>query len=104
MHLVVVLSLGLFMGILCLNDSDSLSADVYIVTLKQAPASHYYGEFRMETNVFKHGSTDTRNKLHRPRHKILSPLIFCNRFAFYYLNLLLYSMKLMCLYVVSLFC
>ncbi|KAF2304591.1 hypothetical protein GH714_034536 [Hevea brasiliensis] len=67
-HLVVVLCLGLFVGILCENDSDSAIAAVYIVTLKQAPAAHYYGELRRETNVFKHGSPDRRNKLHRPRN------------------------------------
>ncbi|KDP34877.1 hypothetical protein JCGZ_09165 [Jatropha curcas] len=67
-HLVLVLSLGIFMGTLCQDDSDSTISAVYIVTLKQTPVSHYYGELRKETNVFNHGPSGRRNRLHRPRH------------------------------------
>ncbi|KAJ9183381.1 hypothetical protein P3X46_007243 [Hevea brasiliensis] len=71
-QLLVVFCLGLFVGILCQNDSDSSITAVYIVTLKQAPAAHYYGELKKETNVFNHGSPHRRKNLHGPRNKWIS--------------------------------
>uniref|UniRef100_A0A6N2L201 Inhibitor I9 domain-containing protein n=1 Tax=Salix viminalis TaxID=40686 RepID=A0A6N2L201_SALVM len=65
---VMVLSLGVLAGTLCQveDGSDNGTTAVYIVTLKQAPASHYYGELRKNTNVFKHGVP--RNRNHNPRN------------------------------------
>ena len=70
-HLVVmVLSLGLLSGALCQVDdgSDNETTAVYIVTLKQAPTSHYYGELRKNANVFKHGVPRNPNQFHNPRY------------------------------------
>ncbi|KAL9403350.1 hypothetical protein Peur_000322 [Populus x canadensis] len=70
-HLVVmVLSLGVLAGTLCQVDdgSENGTTAVYIVTLKQAPASHYYGELRKNTNVFKHGVPRNPKQSHNPRN------------------------------------
>ncbi|KAJ8758783.1 hypothetical protein K2173_000504 [Erythroxylum novogranatense] len=68
-HLTVVISLGMFLGTLCQDDSDGANATaVYIVTLKQAPTAHYYGELRKETNVFKHGPHGSPNKFKQTRN------------------------------------
>lgn len=72
-HLMVLLCFGMFVGTLCQDDSDdSATTAVYIVTLKQASVTHYYGELRKETNVFKHGGPSRPNKLHKPRCKIIA--------------------------------
>ena len=73
-HLMVVLCLGTFMGIVCQDGADEVTA-VYIVTLKQTPTSHYYGELRKGTNVFRHGVPGKLDRLHTPRF-YLSSLIF----------------------------
>ena len=78
-HLVVmVLSLGVLAGTLCQVDdgSENGTAAVYIVTLKQAPASHYYGELRKNTNVFKHGVPRNPKQSHNPRY-FISCSILC---------------------------
>ncbi|KAM3701117.1 hypothetical protein ACJW31_05G149000 [Castanea mollissima] len=50
-HLLVVLCLGMFMKSLC--HDENTDANVYIVTLRQAPAAHYYGELRSDfTHAF----------------------------------------------------
>ncbi|KAJ6950585.1 hypothetical protein NC651_004304 [Populus alba x Populus x berolinensis] len=70
-HLVVmVLSLGVLAGTLCQVDdgSENGTTAVFIVTLKQAPASHYYGELRKNTNVFKHGVPRNPMQSHNPRN------------------------------------
>lgn len=65
MQLVVVLCLGLLMRFTwCQNNANAVSA-VYIVTLKQAPASHYNDELRVKGNQFKHGKS---NRLDKPRY------------------------------------
>lgn len=68
--MVMVLTLGLLAGALCQVDdgSDNETTAVYIVTLKQAPASHYYGELRKNTNVFKHGVPRNPKQSHNPRY------------------------------------
>ena len=71
MNLTAVLCLGAFLGIVCQDGADEVTA-VYIVSLKQAPTSHYYGELRKDTNIFRHG-VPGRN--HRSRFHI-SFLIF----------------------------
>ncbi|KAK7844548.1 subtilisin-like protease sbt2.3 [Quercus suber] len=63
-HLLVVLCLGMFMKSLC--HVESTDANVYIVTLRQAPAAHYYGELRSD---FTHGSPSSeRLNIHKPRN------------------------------------
>lgn len=57
------------MGIVCQDGADEVTA-VYIVTLKQTPTSHYYGELRKGTNVFRHGVPGKLDRLHRPRRNI----------------------------------
>ena len=75
-HLLVVLCLGMFMKSLC--HVESTDANVYIVTLRQAPAAHYYGELRSD---FTHGSPSSeRLNIHKPRYFISLLLFF---FSFY---------------------
>ncbi|KAJ4850274.1 hypothetical protein Tsubulata_051174 [Turnera subulata] len=72
-QLMVVLLLAVLVGSSCQADiSDAETAGVYIVTLKQAPASHYYAaaELRKKTNVFNHGGATARR--HRPRNNSTS--------------------------------
>ena len=86
-YLVLALCFGLFTTILSQEDSDSDTiTSVYIVTLKQAPAAHYFEEElrRQSHHGFNHGSTLGRlNRLHKPRHEILpsvsriKPLLLC---------------------------
>ncbi|EEF32492.1 peptidase, putative [Ricinus communis] len=68
-QLMVVFCLGIIVGVSCQNNnSDSATAAVYIVTLKQAPVAHYFdGELRKETNVFRHSPSGRRNRMHRSR-------------------------------------
>ncbi|GAV57260.1 Peptidase_S8 domain-containing protein/Inhibitor_I9 domain-containing protein [Cephalotus follicularis] len=71
---VLVLWLGfLFVGTLCesQDDSDSITA-VYIVTLKQAPASHFNGELRREAHGFKLGAAERLNRFNKPRNVSMS--------------------------------
>ncbi|WCJ24412.1 Subtilase family protein [Euphorbia peplus] len=69
--LVVVICLGLFLGVSCQDDDDSDSdSAVYIVTLKQLPALHYYEQqLKKETNIFKHAPSRRPSRIHTPRNK-----------------------------------
>ncbi|CAI8618853.1 unnamed protein product [Vicia faba] len=65
-HLVALCFFGmLLMHSSCQNDS---TTDVYIVTLRQAPTSHYQNELTTAYNNFRHG-TFRRTALHNPRHQ-----------------------------------
>lgn len=65
-HIVVLVWLAVFLlPSLCQDDSDD--AAVYIVTLRQTPSSHYYGELRRVGNGSKHGASG-RTRLHKPRY------------------------------------
>ncbi|KAF8408714.1 hypothetical protein HHK36_004778 [Tetracentron sinense] len=64
-HLMVVLCLGLFMRVWC--QEETVTA-VYMVTLKQAPAAHYYSEVRLESNGLSHGASGRLNKLDTSRN------------------------------------
>ena len=69
-HLVVVvLCLGVVVPCLCQDDSDDATTAVYIVALRHAPTSHYYGELREVGNGFqvKHGASG-RTQFHKPRY------------------------------------
>ncbi|KAM7505732.1 hypothetical protein LguiB_004636 [Lonicera macranthoides] len=66
-QLGVVLCLGLLMRFTwCQTNANAVSA-VYIVTLKQAPTSHYNDELRVKSNQFKHGKS---NRLDKPSNNI----------------------------------
>ena len=66
LQLVLVLCLGMFMGFTkCEDIADAVTA-VYIVTLRQAPASHYYDELRAMAR--NNGSKQTRLDLDTPRY------------------------------------
>lgn len=74
MVVVLVLCLGMLMGTLCQNDTtttDEFTA-VYIVTLKQIPTSHYFGEVRKDrfNTDFIQGASGKSNTLykHKPRY------------------------------------
>lgn len=69
-RLVLVLSLGLFLGALCQDDSDSNITAVYIVTLKQAPAVHHFeGELVRGRHGSRHGLPPGRmSRFHKPRN------------------------------------
>ncbi|XP_052203347.1 subtilisin-like protease SBT2.3 [Diospyros lotus] len=59
LQLIVILSLGMFMwGSLCEENADEITA-VYIVTLRQAPVSHYSDELRVKRKGLKHGASTT---------------------------------------------
>ncbi|KAA3489458.1 subtilisin-like protease SBT2.2 [Gossypium australe] len=69
---------GFFVNTLSQADSgsDAITA-VYIVSLKQAPAAHYFEEQLRRHNRHGHGfhhnsssSSGRLNRLHKPRHRI----------------------------------
>ncbi|XP_022716491.1 subtilisin-like protease SBT2.2 isoform X1 [Durio zibethinus] len=70
--LLLPLCFGLFVNTLSQEDSDSdTSTAVYIVTLKQSPAAHYFEEelTRQSHHGFNHASTSGRlNRLNKPRN------------------------------------
>lgn len=67
--MVVVFLLGVFLPCLCQGDSDDDdTAAVYVVTLRHAPVSHYYGELRREVNGFKDAApAPGRTQFNKPR-------------------------------------
>ncbi|XP_068654447.1 subtilisin-like protease SBT2.3 [Aristolochia californica] len=62
LHLLVLL-LGVGGQVLCQDDSD---AAVYIVTLKQTPATHYYSYMKLRTTHSNYGAPGRMNHLHKP--------------------------------------
>ncbi|KAA8544818.1 hypothetical protein F0562_019591 [Nyssa sinensis] len=68
LQLMVVLCLGLFIGYTSCQDNADAVAAVYIITLKQAPAAHYYDELRVKSHGFKDGASGTVNRLDTPRN------------------------------------
>ncbi|XP_014502039.1 subtilisin-like protease SBT2.2 isoform X1 [Vigna radiata var. radiata] len=65
---VVVVFLGVFLPCLCQGDSDYDTTAVYVVTLRHAPVSHYYGELRREVNSFKDAApAPGRTQFNKPR-------------------------------------
>lgn len=72
-HLMVgVLCLGVWMEVLCQEDA-AADAAVYIVTLRQAPAVHYYGgdEMKWGSNELGHGNQGRLNTLNKPRYLLV---------------------------------
>lgn len=66
-----------------LCNDENTEANVYIVTLRQAPAAHYYGELRSD---FTHGSPSSeRLNIHKPRY-FISLLLFFSFFSFLYIS------------------
>ncbi|KAE9461501.1 hypothetical protein C3L33_06612, partial [Rhododendron williamsianum] len=67
-QLMLVVCWGIFVGFTwCQDNADAVSA-VYIVTLRQAPASHYYGdELKVNTEDFDHGASGGTTRLDTPR-------------------------------------
>ena len=96
-YLVMALCFGLFVNTLGQEDSDSDTITaVYIVTLKQAPAAHYFEE-ELRRQSHHHGSNHSSssgrlNRLHKPRHKILpsvsriKPLLPCSQQLFFFVS------------------
>ncbi|KAI8535354.1 hypothetical protein RHMOL_Rhmol10G0167800 [Rhododendron molle] len=68
-QLMLVVSWGIFVGFTwCQDNADAVTA-VYVVTLRQAPASHYYGdELRVNTEDFDHGASGGTTRLDTPRN------------------------------------
>ena len=68
-HLVVVVVVFCFLPCLCQGDSDdATTSDVYVVTLRHAPVSHYYGGLRREVNGFKDAAAAPgRTQFNKPR-------------------------------------
>lgn len=69
-HLVVVFCLGMVLPCLCVDDPDNATSDVYVVTLRHAPASQYYGELKTVDNGFKHDASG-RTQFHKPRYSLI---------------------------------
>lgn len=67
--IMLLLCLWILVGCcLGLNTSDSVTA-VYIVTMKQAPVSHYYSEFRVKKeHQIKRSDSERRTRLDKPRY------------------------------------
>ncbi|XP_058197037.1 subtilisin-like protease SBT2.2 [Rhododendron vialii] len=67
-QLMLVVCWGIFVGFTwCQDNADAVTA-VYIVTLRQPPASHYYGdELRVNTEDFDHGASGGTTRLDTPR-------------------------------------
>ncbi|XP_061361218.1 subtilisin-like protease SBT2.2 isoform X2 [Gastrolobium bilobum] len=66
-HFVVLFWLGMLVSCLCQDVSDDATTAVYIVALRQAPVSHYYGELRRVPNGFKHDDSG-RTQFQKPRY------------------------------------
>lgn len=62
----LVLCLGIFVGCSFAQDNADNITGVYIVTLKQAPTSHYYGELRVKGN----NGSGRMSTLNKPRFDI----------------------------------
>lgn len=69
-HLVVVFCLGMLASSLCQDDSNEDFTAVYMVTLRQAPAAHYYGELTTDRTGSKHVSSERLN-IHKRRYLFL---------------------------------
>lgn len=72
---MVLLFVGLFLSTLCQEDSDEAITAVYIVTLKQAPSSHSYGqELKRLNNKHhfnnRHGNSSRLTRFQKPRCRI----------------------------------
>ncbi|KAL5773909.1 hypothetical protein ACOSP7_011466 [Xanthoceras sorbifolium] len=65
-QLVVVLLLGFLVCSFCQDDSEDPITAVYIVTLKQAPSSHYYVQ-QLKTK-HKHDASGRHSRLNTPRN------------------------------------
>ncbi|GAB4829467.1 hypothetical protein Ancab_019139 [Ancistrocladus abbreviatus] len=63
--LLVVVTLDVVIRALCQNSSEEVSV-VYVVTLKQAPTSHYYAELKTKNTSSKHGPSPRLSKLDKP--------------------------------------
>lgn len=69
-HLVMLfwLVMLLLTPSLCQDDSDDTTTAVYIITLRQAPASHFQDELTRVGNGFRHDTSGSaRTRLHKPR-------------------------------------
>ncbi|KAI6706070.1 hypothetical protein NL676_009032 [Syzygium grande] len=67
--LLVLVSMGMVVCAWCQNSSSEAITAVYIVTLKQAPGVHAYGELKKETNVFRHGGSGKSNRMDKARDR-----------------------------------
>ncbi|RDX60195.1 Subtilisin-like protease SBT2.2, partial [Mucuna pruriens] len=68
-HLVLLCLLGMLLIPSSLCQSDATTA-IYIVTLRQASASHYHHDLTTVGNNFRHGSSGRRRtRVHKPRHE-----------------------------------
>lgn len=68
-HLVVLCFIGMLIIPFSSCQDDDATTDVYIVTLRQAPASHYQDDLARVYNHFRHGSSSVRrSRLHKPRY------------------------------------
>ncbi|XP_019415781.1 PREDICTED: subtilisin-like protease SBT2.2 [Lupinus angustifolius] len=68
-YLVLLFCFGMFLLVpcLCQHDSNDATTYVYIVTLKEAPSSHYYSELRNVDNGFKNDAIG-RTQFQKPRY------------------------------------
>ncbi|XP_027364045.1 subtilisin-like protease SBT2.2 isoform X2 [Abrus precatorius] len=68
-HFVVLFLLGMLVPCLCQDDSDYATTSVYVVTLRHAPVSHYYGELRRKVvNGLKEDAFSGRTEFLKPRY------------------------------------
>lgn len=70
--LLVLVSMGMVVCAWCQISSSEAITAVYIVTLKQAPGVHAYGELKKETNVFRHGGSGKSNRMDKARYFLAS--------------------------------
>lgn len=64
---MVVLCFGMYLSTLCQDDSEEVTTAVYIITLKQAHPSHYFGELRRDSHGSRHGASGRLN-IHPSRY------------------------------------
>lgn len=68
-HILVLFCLAVFLlPSLCQGDSDDETTAIYIVTLRQTPSSHFYGELRKVGNRSKNGASKKRTRFQKPRY------------------------------------
>ncbi|XAR65576.1 Tripeptidyl-peptidase II [Bertholletia excelsa] len=88
LRLAIVFCFLVFLGCTWCQESENAGTAVYIVTVRQSPASHYYGELRVKRHGFKHDNSGAAQKLDTPRNASRRGGQYQSRIAQYHDSLL----------------
>lgn len=64
---VLMVCLGVFIGCSWAQDTGNADTAVYIVTLKEAPATHFNSEVKVKDQIFDAAGSSRMNRLNRTR-------------------------------------